>query len=90
MEASPFEGNASPVKIRNVVVLPAPFTPNKPKHSPGETMKLIPRTPVNLKLNFFTKLSTNKSGKAVSSKILVHISMVPISQLLATVESNNY
>jgi len=69
MEASPLEGNVSPVKILNVVVLPAPLTPNKPKHSPGETAKLIPRTPVNLKLNFLTNSSTIKSGEDVSSKL---------------------
>lgn len=72
MEASPLEGNISPVKIRNVVVLPAPFTPNKPKHSPGETAKLTPRTPVNLKLNFLTKSSTIKSGEDVSPKIQMY------------------
>lgn len=69
IEASPLEGNISPVKIRNVVVLPAPLTPNRPKHSPGETAKLTPRTPVNLKLNFLTKSSTIKSGADVSSRI---------------------
>lgn len=69
IEASPFEGKVSPVKIRNVVVLPAPFTPSKPKHSPGETAKLTPLTPVNLKLNFLTKLSTSNNGDEASSKI---------------------
>jgi hypothetical protein len=69
MEASPFEGNISPVKIRNVVVLPAPFTPSKPKHSPGETPKLIPLTPVNLKLNFLTKSSTSNNGDEALSKM---------------------
>jgi len=69
IEASPFEGNISPVKIRNVVVLPAPFTPSKPKHSPGETAKLIPLTPVNLKLNFLTKSSTSNNDDEALSKI---------------------
>lgn len=58
----------SPVKIRNIVVLPAPFTPNSPKHSPGETAKLIPRTLAHLKLNFLTKLSTSKIENKPSSK----------------------
>lgn len=51
-----------------MVVLPAPFTPNSPKHSPGETAKLIPRILVHLKLNFLTKLLTSKVGNKPSSK----------------------
>lgn len=69
IEASPLEGNISPVKIRNVVVLPAPFTPSKPKHSPGDMTKLIPLTPVNLKLNFLTKSSTINNGNEVLSRM---------------------
>lgn len=45
--ASPLVGKISAVNILNVVVLPAPFTPNKPKHSPGCTMKLTSATAVN-------------------------------------------
>lgn len=35
----PEEGSKSPVIIRKVVVFPAPFTPNKPKHSDGRIAK---------------------------------------------------
>lgn len=35
--ASPLEMRASPVTMRNVLVLPAPFTPSSPKHSPLRT-----------------------------------------------------
>jgi len=34
INASPLVGFNSPDKILKVVVLPAPFTPNKPKTSP--------------------------------------------------------
>ena len=34
----------SPVKILKVVVLPAPLTPSKPKHSPFGRPRLIPST----------------------------------------------
>lgn len=37
MKASPPVVLSSPVNILNVVVLPAPLTPNSPKHSPGRT-----------------------------------------------------
>src|SRR2546426_172855 len=40
--ASPEVGRSWPVRIRSIVVLPAPFGPNKPKHSPGSTAKSIP------------------------------------------------
>lgn len=40
----PLVGVMSPVNILNVVVLPAPFTPNKPKHSPDGMVRWIPRT----------------------------------------------
>ena len=38
--ASPAEGRVSPVSILKVVVLPAPFTPSSPKHSPFRTPKV--------------------------------------------------
>lgn len=37
IKASPPVVHSSPVSILNVVVFPAPFTPNSPKHSPGRT-----------------------------------------------------
>ena len=37
--ASPEVGFKSPVNILKVVVFPAPFTPNNPKHSPCGTPK---------------------------------------------------
>lgn len=37
MKASPPVVVSSPVSILNVVVFPAPFTPSRPKHSPGLT-----------------------------------------------------
>ena len=36
MTASPVDARVSPVSIRKVVVLPAPFTPSRPKHCGGE------------------------------------------------------
>lgn len=36
-------GGMLPVKILNVDVFPAPFTPNSPKHSPSFTVNDIPR-----------------------------------------------
>jgi len=41
MKASPAVGVVSPVSILNVVVFPAPFTPNNPKHSPLGTPTFI-------------------------------------------------
>ncbi len=35
MKASPEVTLSSPVNIRNAVVLPAPFAPSSPKHSPS-------------------------------------------------------
>ena len=46
IEELPFVGNRSPVNIRNVVDLPAPFTPNNPKHSPAFTVKFTSATAV--------------------------------------------
>ena len=37
----PCDGDNSWVMHLNVVVFPAPFNPNNPKHSPGSTQKLI-------------------------------------------------
>ena len=42
----------SPVSILNVVVLPAPLTPSRPKHSPLGMLKLIRST---ASLLWFTK-----------------------------------
>ena len=36
---APFVGDISCVMHLNVVVFPAPFNPNNPKHSPGSTQK---------------------------------------------------
>ena len=44
ISAIPSVGSISPVNILNVVVLPAPFTPNRPKHSPFPTPKVNPST----------------------------------------------
>lgn len=68
MKTPPREGNISPVNILNVDVLPAPFTPTRPKHSPRGTTKLIPRIQVDVKLNFLTKSSTSKNGGESSAK----------------------
>src|SRR3989454_302300 len=40
--ASPEVGRSWPVRIRSIVVLPAPFGPNKPKNSPGSTAMSTP------------------------------------------------
>ena len=42
--APPDVGRASPVNMRMVVVLPAPFGPRKPKTSPSRTAKSMPAT----------------------------------------------
>ncbi len=42
--ARPRVGRVSVVRIFRMVVLPAPFGPNKPKSDPGRTEKLIPST----------------------------------------------
>ena len=41
MVAVPLEGEISPVNILKVVVLPAPFTPSRPKHSPLGMIRFI-------------------------------------------------
>src|SRR5688500_7543376 len=40
----PESAAVSPRQQRNVVVLPAPFGPSRPKHSPAPTAKLMPLT----------------------------------------------
>ncbi len=40
----PDVGCASPINIRIVVVLPAPFGPRKPKKQPRSTRKVSPST----------------------------------------------
>lgn len=44
MSISPEPTDTCPVNIRNTDVLPAPFTPNNPKHSPfltaNETLRI--------------------------------------------------
>lgn len=59
--ALPAVGISSPVSILNVVVFPAPFTPNKPKHSPELTANLIPLTAAK-RPKFFFKPSTINTG----------------------------
>ena len=44
MVAEPLVADRSPVNILKVVVLPAPFTPSNPKHSPVDIAILIPLT----------------------------------------------
>jgi hypothetical protein len=46
IQALPLVGLISPDSILNVVVLPAPFTPNKPKTSPFPTEKEILSTAI--------------------------------------------
>jgi hypothetical protein len=47
MYAFPLVGLISPVNILKVVVFPAPFKPNRPKHSFGEIPKLMLSTALN-------------------------------------------
>jgi hypothetical protein len=42
----PASGEAMPSSMRNVVVLPAPFGPSRPKHSPASTWNDSPSTTV--------------------------------------------
>ena len=44
MAISPQSGLVNPSKQRKVVVLPAPFGPSSPKHSPRVRLKLTPAT----------------------------------------------
>ena len=41
---SPESGSVSPSQISIVVVLPAPFGPSRPKHSPARTSSSMPST----------------------------------------------
>mmetsp|Transcript_132072 Transcript_132072/g.329432 ORF Transcript_132072/g.329432 Transcript_132072/m.329432 type:complete len:230 (-) Transcript_132072:916-1605(-) len=43
-EASPSDGKISPASIRKAVVLPAPFSPKRPKDSPRKILACKPRT----------------------------------------------
>jgi hypothetical protein len=43
-DAEPPLGRMSPIRMRMVVVLPAPFGPTKPKISPGSTANEMPST----------------------------------------------
>lgn len=59
IEEFPFVGSRSPVNILKVVDLPAPLTPNNPKHSPALTVKLTSATAVkgrNSFMKFLRKL----------------------------------
>jgi hypothetical protein len=58
MVAVPEVGLDTPVKIRMVVVLPAPLGPKKPKVSPSPTEKLISLTAVR-ELNFLMRWDTS-------------------------------
>ena len=46
MSAVPEVMGMSPVRMLKVVVLPAPFTPSSPKHSPLGMARLIPPTAI--------------------------------------------
>jgi len=60
--ASPLVGSNSPVIVRNVVDLPAPFTPINPKARPLSAPKVTPLTAsVPFGYTFFTSLSTTES-----------------------------
>ncbi len=58
MVAMPLVGRESVESMRNVVLLPAPFGPSRPKISPFLTSKLMSSTAVNLP-NFLVRFFTS-------------------------------
>src|SRR4051812_31082054 len=57
MSASPALGVSAVDKIRNSVVFPPPFGPNRPKISPECTLRLMPASATRSERDFFLDLN---------------------------------
>lgn len=73
MNESPLVGSSMADNILNVVDLPAPFTPNKPKHSPVLTTKLTSSTATNgfsvlLRYTFFNPCAITTEFRVLAVK----------------------
>ena len=77
--ASPAEGLVSPVSILKVVVLPAPFTPSSPKHSPFRTPKVSlveDHISIRLRLHAAALVKSHQAPQMFSCKILEFIELL--------------
>jgi hypothetical protein len=81
--ASPAVTAVSPVSILKVVVLPAPLTPSRPKHSARPTPKVSRLTAT--RSYFFTRFRTYIKGLCHEMNTLIFLKATPkVNRLTAT------
>src|SRR5487761_220639 len=79
MRAVPDVGVSSPHSLRNVVVLPAPLAPRKPKISPRSTAKLTPLTALTTPY----RLTSCLASTAVDSPAALEVTVCTLPEVAA-------